>query len=921
MTLNPEDPPDAAEGAYAFSGGGEAWDIYRLLIENSHDLVGELDAEGNYVYINPSYSRSLGFATSEILNKNAFDFIHPQDRDKARRELKQADGTTIIRFRHQNGAWKWFDCSFRQFAGPTGHRTVLISRDISARKEAEIKFEVLASLGSRLSAAKTQAEAARVIADAAQTLCAWDAFSLDLYDAKNDLIYPALMIDEIDGHKTEIAADYQSRAPSPFIRTVLQNGAQRILRKGNDFDANLQPFGDIMHASASLLFVPIKESGEVIGIVSVQSYRINAYSRSDLKLLEVLAGHCSGTLARIKAVDHLRETQARFEAFMENTPGAAWIKDEAGRYIYANDATEKVFKKKREEILNKTDTEILQKSAATQSEAEDRKVRESGKAVRAEKGILPGDSKRWFVCKFPFQSSKGGFVGGIAFDISDQVQMQRSLKNSEERFRALFESSPVAIAVLQKGELLYTNSSYRRMFDLPADAAIAGNALLDDISDGTREEVEEYLARTEAEREPLAPTEIRGVRRAGGEFPCIIQIAPVELQEGPAHLVFILDISEKRALEEQLFQSQKMESIGRLAGGIAHDFANLLTVIRGHASRLEKGVRDPAPPLDAIIRAAQKATELTKQLLAFSRKQTVQIVETDLNHAVTQTARMLERIIGEDVTLRLHLNPNLPAILADSGLLEQLLLNLAVTARESMPTGGNLTIATKYSPPGDRKLTNGWEKGSISISVQDTGQGIPKEDLPRIFEPFLETPAGTDTALRLATVYGIVQQHSGRIDIESEVGVGTRFEITFPAAALPPKPTETKARKKSAETTVLIVEDSAELRHLLRDLLVDHGYQVLEAGTFKAGQQLFETARDRVGIVIADVCLGDGSGRELVRQIRGVNAAIKAILTTGYDPHQMRGKIDLQPNELFLAKPFEPEELLHAIESLLSAQA
>ena len=176
MTLNPEDPPDTTEGSYAFSGGGESWDIYRLLIENSHDLVGELDESGEYVYINPSYSRSLGYSTAEILNKNAFDFIHPQDREKARRELKQQDGTTIIRFRHQNGAWKWFDCSFRQFSGPAGFRTVLISRDISARKEAEIKFEVLASLGSRLSAAKTQIEAARVIADAAQTLCSWDSF-------------------------------------------------------------------------------------------------------------------------------------------------------------------------------------------------------------------------------------------------------------------------------------------------------------------------------------------------------------------------------------------------------------------------------------------------------------------------------------------------------------------------------------------------------------------------------------------------------------------------------------------------------------------------------------------------------------------------------------------------------------------------
>src|SRR5688572_24401586 len=209
MTLDPEDKSNAMEGAsYAFTGGGEAWDIYRLLVENSYDLVGEINEQGAYVYINPSYSRSLGYSVAEVLNKNAFDFIHPQDREKAQRELRQQDGTTILRFRHQNGVWKWFDCSFRRFAGPTGTRTVLISRDISARKEAEIKFEVLANLGTRLSAAKTQVEAARVIADAAQTLCSWEAFSLDLYDAEHDLIRPVLMIDEIEGHKTEIAPDY-----------------------------------------------------------------------------------------------------------------------------------------------------------------------------------------------------------------------------------------------------------------------------------------------------------------------------------------------------------------------------------------------------------------------------------------------------------------------------------------------------------------------------------------------------------------------------------------------------------------------------------------------------------------------------------------------------------------------------------------
>jgi PAS domain S-box-containing protein len=921
MTMDPKDKSNAMEGAsYAFTGGGEAWDIYKLLIENSYDLVGEMDEQGDYVYINPSYSRALGYSIAEVLNKNAFDFIHPQDREKAQRELRQQDGTTILRFKHQNGAWKWFDCSFRRFAGPAGTRTVLISRDISARKEAEIKFEVLANLGARLSAAKSQVEAARVIAEAAQTLCSWDSFSLDLYDSDNDLIHPVLMIDEIEGHKTEIKPDYQSRAPSPYIRTVLKNGPQRVLRKGNDFDSSLRPFGDIMRASASLLFVPVAESGRTLAIVSIQSYRINAYSRSDLKLLEVLSGHCAGTLARIHAVDTLRETQARFEAFMENTPGAAWIKDEQGRYIYANHTIVELLKKSRDEIISRNDAELLSTKAAEQAQKEDQQVRSTGKPLRSEKSVFPNDRRRWFICKFPFASITGtALVGGLGFDVTDQAQMQQSLRSSEERFRALFESSPVAIGLLQKSKFLYTNPAYRRIFNSTADNSAAGRTFIEDISPTTRRELDEYFSRPESRQASLAPTEIRGVRPGGMEFPCIIQIAPVELAEGPAHLVFILDISEKRSLEAQLFQSQKMESIGRLAGGIAHDFANLLTVIHGYATRIEKGVSDPGPSLDGIIRAAQKATELTRQLLAFSRKQTVQMVETDLNNILQSTGRLLDRIIGEDITLRLHLDPNLPRILADSGLLEQIVFNLGVTARESMPTGGNLTIRTTYVAPGENpKLTNGWDKGGVLLTMEDTGLGIPKEDLPQIFEPFLKTVTGTDTALRLATVYGIVQQHSAKIDLQSDVGIGTRFEIVFPASTVPARFSAAEDRQKASASTVLIVEDSADLRHLLRDLLIDAGYQVLDAPTYKAGLQLFESARDRISLAIADVCLQDGSGRELVRQLRAVKPTLKAILTTGYDPHQIRGKMDLAPEEHFLPKPFEPEELLQAVHSLLT---
>jgi PAS domain S-box-containing protein len=905
--------------APAFSGTEEAWDVYRLLVENSYDLVGEIDVNGEYVYVNPSYTTALGYPSAELLGKSAFELLHPSDVEKAKREFKQIDGTTVLRFKHQNGAWKWLDCSFRQFTTPLGPRTALISRDISARKEAEIKFEALASLGSRLSGAKTQVEAARVVAEAAQVLCGWDAFSLDLYDAQNDLIRPVLMIDEIDEKKTEMFPEYQTRTPSPFVRTVLQDGPQSIIRKGNDFDPSLRPFGDVTRASASLLFVPISEGGVRLGVVTVQSYRIKAYSRADLKLLEVLAGHCAGTLGRIRAVDSLRESQARFEAFMENTPGAAWIKDESGQYIYANHSIESLLAKKRDEVISRNDTEVLPSDIAAQVQAEDKQVRESGSPVRMEKSLLPNDPHRWFICKFPFVSSSGGwFVGGLAFDITDQVQMQRSLRASEERFRTMFEASPVAIAFVRTGELLYANPSYRRIFALPPDITLNGRHFLDDFSAVSGAELTRFFRQHESAPASLASSEVRGLRHGGIEFPCVLQIVPVELNDGPAHLVFIADISEKRSLEVQLLQAQKMESIGRLAGGIAHDFANLLTVIQGHAARLERGVSNPAPSLDGIIRAAHKATELTRQLLAFSRKQTLQIVETDLNSVIRQTARMLERVIGEDITLRLHLGANLPLVLADKGLMEQLIVNLAITSRDSMRTGGNLTVRTLYLAPGtNADLVNGWENGAVCLQVEDNGRGIPREDLPQIFEPFFKTRTGTDTELRLATVYGIVQQHSAKIDVQSEIGLGTRFRIAFQASSVPASPVPIAAPFSRVPETILIVEDSADLRILLRDLLTDAGFQTLDAASHAAAIQLFETARDRISLIIADVFLEDGNGRELVRQLRKSKPSLKAILTTGYDPHQMRVKIGLEESERFLAKPFETDELLKTVQALL----
>jgi two-component system, cell cycle sensor histidine kinase and response regulator CckA len=607
---------------------------------------------------------------------------------------------------------------------------------------------------------------------------------------------------------------------------------------------------------------------------------------------------------------------------MENTPGAAWIKDENNRYVYANQAIESLFDIARSEIISKKDEEFLPAKSAEQLAAQDAATRASGKSKRAEGNLVPGDPRQWFVCRFPFPSPTGEkLVGGLAFDVTDQLQLQRSLHASEERFRTLFEASPVGIGLVYERHLLFTNFSYRQLFDLPPEAATADRPFLENIAPATRDELNRYFAAADSVAASLAAIETRGLRSDGSEFPCLVQIAPVELQEGRAHLVFVIDISEKRALEAQLFQSQKMESIGRLAGGIAHDFANLLTVIQGHAARIERGTSNPAASIDGIMRASHKATELTKQLLAFSRKQTLQIAEIDLNSVIAQTGRMIERVVGENIALRLHLAPGLPQIHADHMLLEQLVLNLAVTGRDAMRAGGNLTISTYYVPPKPGALATGWDKGSVCLRVEDTGRGISKEDLPHIFEPFFKTSVGSAVALRLATAYGIVKQHNGNIEVSSELGSGTVFDILFPSAALPPTAAESGSARAQKTGTILIVEDANDLRMMLRDLLIDFGYSVREAPSYSEAVNVFSKHRQEITLVIADVFLADGSGRDLVRQFRTEDPRLRAIITTGYDPHQMREKMDLQSNELFLAKPFQTDELITAIETLLRAKS
>src|SRR5262249_32114972 len=357
----------------------------------------------------------------------------------------------------------------------------------------------------------------------------------------------------------------------------------------------------------------------------------------------------------------------------------------------------------------------------------------------------------------------------------------------------------------------------------------------------------------------------------------------------------LMDITERRQLGEQLRQLQKMESIGQLAAGVAHDFNNILAVIQGHTDMILGGMaegKDAEDSLNQVSAAARRAANLTRQLLAFSRKQQMQAQDLNLNTVLQGMSQMLTRLLGATIALEFKAAPGLPAVNGDIGMMEQILLNLAVNARDAMPRDGRLTISTGTRKIAETEIQRNPEARAgwfVCLSVADTGAGIAPEILPRIFEPFFTTKeAGKGTGLGLATVYGIVKQHQGWIEVESELGRGTTFNVFLPASSQSVAPatlTAAPTTAKGGTETILIAEDDPALRRLAAPILRNLGYEVLEAGSGVEAIAVWEQCGKKVSLLLTDLVMPDGlTGRELAKQMATREAGLKVIYTSGYSP-------------------------------------
>ena len=520
----------------------------------------------------------------------------------------------------------------------------------------------------------------------------------------------------------------------------------------------------------------------------------------------------------------------------------------------------------------------------------------------------------------------------IIRDISERKRAERELSESEARFRRLVESAPYGILVVDGLHVLYANPEAVRMFGASPETGLVGHPMLERAHPEDREAIQQR-ARDLSAGETFPSAERRYLRVNGETFWAAVSAAAIEYNHLPAGLLFYRDITAaKRAeeeharLEEQLRQAQKMESVGRLAGGVAHDFNNYLTVINGYCEMLlgEPGLgAEVRESLEEISAAGARAASITQQLLAFSRKQIATPRVLSLNRVVTDSGQLLRRLIGEDVQIVTRLHPQPGNVMADPLQLGQVLMNLAINARDAMPGGGQIAIETGQGQIDQSAAARsaGRPGRYALLSVADTGAGMSPEVQERIFEPFFTTKgAGTGTGLGLSTAYGIVRQAGGWIDVQSSPGAGSRFEIWLPATddeaedVAPPQPI---AGSGGGKETLLIVEDQADVRRMALSILKANGYRLLEAENAQQALQLSASFEDGIDLLITDVIMPGMNGRELADRLSKARPGMKVLYTSGYAADVIALQGSLEPGTAYLPKPFGAAQLAAKVREVL----
>ena len=716
------------------------------------------------------------------------------------------------------------------------------------------------------------------------------------------------------------------------------------------------------HGYSSLIGLPLRMGGSCFGALAIYSDQTGSFEISEVELLTEMANNLAFGIAAIRSQEEgkrataaLREAEAKYRELVEQVPAIAYVSEAGakGPFLYASPQVETVLGYRPEDCLVDPMFWWNHLNPADHAIALQEDTFEVGRPFAVEYRMRRQDGREIWIRDqaiiFPDPHTGKRLARGLMIDVTDRKRAEEASRESEERYRVFVSRSsegifrmeydppvPCDLPIpeqlqwgLKTGYMAECNDAMAKMYGRASAAELTGKPLTDFLvlhDPVTRQFMEDFIRSGYR----ITDQESREMDSGGGKRIFRNTMMGIVVD---GHWVrswgITRDVTDQMALQEQLRNAQQLEAVGRLAGGVAHDFNNILSIIMGHGELLLRtGDLDERAQngLEQIRRAAIRAASLTQQLLAFSRKQVLQPRVLDLNEAVLDIQKMLARVIGEDIELVADLHPSLMTVKADPGQMEQVLMNLAINARDAMPQGGRLTMETcnveiSAEKGRDLDLAAG---PYVMLQVTDTGHGMDVATLSHIFEPFFTTkPMGKGTGLGLATVYGILKQSGGSIQVESEPGGGTEFRIYLPpdAGNVRPKPEAGATPKVAGGTeTILIAEDEPDLRELTRLFLEDYGYKVLEAGSAEQAIRVAESFAEPIHLLLTDVIMPGMSGSQLAERILLKRPETKIVYMTGYTDDMVVQHNVLEPGVQLLTKPFSKTDLALKVRLTLDAK-
>ncbi len=869
---------------------------YRQLVESSPLAVIVKDEEG-IVFANPAAAALVGLPDVEgLMDKSPFAFVHPDSRPAYRAGICRVlrDGKPLLhmdqRLQRLDGAEVDIEYSATLVEYHGRRLAQVVAKDTTERRRAERSL--------RASVERMQL-VARATGDA---LWDWDVLADSTW--WSDTFYEKFgyapgTTPTFEAWLDHVHPEDRDRATTEF-RTAVEACVQAWSSEYRFRRAD-GSYGVIFDRAHGIL----DGSGRLVRIV--------------------------GSMVDITDLRHVEEQARLLSHAVESSNDLISITDLEARFLFVNRAFLEAYGLSRDEVIGQTPAMLALDPSRTPPTHE---IIRGSVLTGQWSGELMNRRKDGSV--FPIQlnascvrDATGQVVAlmGVAQDITKRKEAEHALRESEAKLRATFEQAALGICLTDlDGRFLRVNERLCKITGFSAPDLLTRSFQQITHPDDLALDIDNERRVIAGEVDSYT-MEKRYLRDGGDPIWVRLTSSLVRSSEGePEYFVSVVeDISPQRQLEAQLLQSQKMEAVGRLAGGVAHDFNNILTVIQGHLGLL---ALNPSlePPVsesyDEIGKAVRRATDLTRQLLRFSRREILQPRQIDLNEVVAKLAKMLQRLIGEDVMLSLELTEDALSVRADSGMIEQVLMNLAVNARDAMPRGGSLHIVTYEraldEPTAERDEVSAGRYACLRVS--DTGGGIPADVLPHIFEPFFTTKeAGRGTGLGLATVFGIVRQHGGTVKVVSDAGQGATFEICLPLSLESDATPDLQSGLAALPATagrgggecVLLAEDDAGVRRVAQAALERQGYRVLTATDGDDAWHQWTTEQRPIDLLITDLVMpGALNGTALAAKLREAKPTLKVIFTSGYSAEFAGQPISLAEGQAYLAKPFDLTRLL-----------